>query len=55
MPIDWGRDPEEEAGRAFELAAVDAAQGYVDALDQLHDALAREEKLKQQIAALIGL
>lgn len=55
MPIDWERDPEEEARHAFELAALDAAQGYIDVLDQLHDALAREEKLKQQIAALIGL
>lgn len=55
MPIDWERDPEEEARHAFELAAIDAAQGYVEVLDQLRDALQREEKLKTQIAALIGL
>lgn len=55
MPIDWERNEEEEARLAFERAAVDAAQGYIDALDKLHDALAREEKLKLQIAALVGL
>lgn len=55
MPIDWERDPEEEARHAFELAAIDAAQGYLETLDRLRDVLAREEKLKTQIAALIGI
>lgn len=55
MPIDWERDQEEEARRVFELAALEAAQGYVDVLDRLNDALQREAKLKAQIAALIGI
>lgn len=49
--IDWS----DQEQRAFELAAVEAAAGYLRTLDQLHDALQREEKLKRQVAALIGL
>lgn len=55
MPIDWELNPEEDARRVFELAALEAAQGYVAALDRLNDALQREAKLKAQIAALIGI
>ena len=50
----WDAEPEDEQ-LAFERAAIEAAQGYLDALDQLHDALQREAKLKAQIAALVGL
>ena len=56
MPIDWESDPpEDESLHAFEVAAVEAAQGYIETLDRLHDALEREAKLKAQIAALIGI
>ena len=55
MPIEWERDEDAEARRAFELAALDAAQGYIETLDQLRDALERERKLKAQVAALVGL
>ena len=55
MPIDWTLEEEDEARLAFERAALDAAQGYIETLDKLRDALAREEKLKAQIAALVGL
>ena len=54
MPSRWLSE-EEEAQLAFEQAALEAAQGYVEALDQLRDALQREAKLKAQIAALVGL
>ncbi len=53
MPIVW--DEPDEAQREFERAAIEAASGYIYALDQLYDALIREAKLKAQLAALIGL
>ncbi len=40
---------------AFERAAIEAAQGYLRMLDELYDALQREEKLKRQLAALVGI
>lgn len=51
--IDWGAEDDEQV--EFERAAIEAAQGYLRTLDELHDALAREEKLKRQIAALVGI
>lgn len=51
--IDWGTDDDEQ--REFERAAVEAAAGYLRTLDELHDALQREAKLKAQLAALIGI
>ncbi len=52
--IDWTAEPDAEQV-AFERAAIEAAQGWVRTLDELHDALAREARLKAQIAVLVGL
>lgn len=54
MPIAWEADPG-DGQREFELAAVEAARGWIAALSALNDALQREEKLKRQVAVLIGL
>lgn len=51
--IDW--EAEEDTQLAFERAAVEAAQGWIAALIDLDEALEREDKLKAQLAALIGL
>lgn len=53
MPIDW--EAEEDHQLVFERAAVEAARGWIEALDKLNDALQREEKLKRQVAALAGI
>ena len=45
----------EEARREFERSAIEAARGWLKALDELRDALRREAKLKAQVAALVGL
>jgi len=45
----------DEARREFERAAIEAARGWLAALDELRDALKREAKLKAQVAVLVGL
>jgi len=54
MPVDWDADQDVEQ-RAFEQAAVEAARGWIAALSDLDAALQREEKLKRQVALLVGL
>ncbi len=53
MTTRWD-DPDEEQ-IAFERAAIEAASGWVRTLDELSDALQQIEKLKRQIAALVGI
>ena len=56
MAVNWDADPEDDQDRAeFERSAIEAARGWVQTMDELHDALGREAKLKAQLAALIGI
>lgn len=45
--IDWDSEPER---KAFEAAAVEAARGYIEVLEQLHEALEREARLTKLLA-----
>ena len=49
--IDWDDSNER---RAFELAAVEAAHGYIEVLEQLHEALERERRLTALLAERVA-
>ena len=54
MPINWDAEPDAEQV-AFERAAIEAARGWVQTLDELDEARQRIAKLERQVAVLVGL